>query len=279
MRLVARFKIFRNLYAFLFKKKIVNTKISKLTEPFHIKNDKLIDYLEVDGVGFGLNLKREYVEKVKKYADENLCFADRDSKKGFYLSELNRVNHVLKKDIVLAQYFNFSKTTISEELLSSEIINNILLKYFKSQPKLVGVNLWWTFPGKHLEEDKSRHAHLFHRDIDDFKFLKLFIYITDVDQNSGPHIVVKGSHRSKLVCKLSDFWRERRYLDSEVVKRFGKDITSIIGQSGTSFFENTLCLHKGTTPHNKARLVLQYEWALNDYGVATDFRENIEKIV
>lgn len=280
MRLIARFKIFRILYELFFiKKDVVHTSKSDLPEPFDIQNNELVNSLKADGVGFGLNLQSDYVERIKEYAEENLCFADRQPEQGFYLSELDRVNHILKKDIVVAQYFNFSKTIIARELLSSKIINNIVLGYFKTQPKLVGVNLWWTFPGKHQEKDRRKHAHFFHRDIDDFKFLKLFTYITDVDENSGPHIVVKGTHRSKLICKLSDFWRERRYFDHEVEKCYGKDITSIVGQSGTSFFENTLCLHKGTTPKNNARLVLQLEWACNDYGVATDIRDSIRKLL
>lgn len=280
MRLIARFEIFRILHdLFFIKKNIIHTSGSDLPEPFVVQNKELVNFLEADGVGFGLDLQKDYVERIKDYAEENLCFADRQPEKGFYLSELDRVNHILKKDIVVAQYFNFSKTTIVRELLSSNIINNIVLGYFKTQPKLVGVNLWWTFPGKHLEKDRRKHAHFFHRDVDDFKFLKLFIYITDVDENSGPHIVVKGTHRSKLICRLSDLWRERRYFDSEVEKSYQKDITSIVGGSGTCFFENTLCLHKGTTPNNNARLVLQFEWACNDYGVASDVKESIKKII
>ncbi len=34
----------------------------------------------------------------------------------------------------------------------------------------------------------------FHRDPDDFRFLTLFIYLTDVSPSAGPHQVIPGSH-------------------------------------------------------------------------------------
>ena len=280
MRVMARFKFFRFLYELFFiKKETVCVNNENLNEPFLIKNNEQVKSLKDDGVSFGLELKKEYLERIKKYTEENLCFADRNPEKGFKLEDLDRVNNILKKDVVVAQYFNFSQSEVAKEISSSNIINNIVMEYFKKQPKFVGANLWWTFPGKHQERDRLKHAHYFHRDIDDYKFLKLFIYVTDVDENSGPHIVVKSTHRSKLICKLSDFWKERRYTDYEVQKSYAKDIITILGRSGTSFFENTLCLHKGTTPNQNARLLLQFEWACNDYGVATDVRNNVKQIL
>lgn len=39
---------------------------------------------------------------------------------------------------------------------------------------------------------------VFHRDEDDFKFLSLFVYLTDVDgDEDGPHGYLKGTHNSK----------------------------------------------------------------------------------
>jgi len=46
-----------------------------------------------------------------------------------------------------------------------------------------------------------------------------------------------------------------------------------VGPSGTGFAENTLCIHKGLTPKKNSRLLLQFEYALFDYGVMDDARD------
>ena len=279
MRMLARFKIIRILYNKFRLKEDIKVIDKCECDPF-IQYNNINEDLEFDGVALGLQLKKNYIEKINQYAVENMCFAERDASKGFFVKDLKKINNILKKDIVLAQYFNFSKENVVHELLASNIINNVLSKYFSSKPKFIGANLWWTFPGNHSDEDKQKHAHYYHRDIDDFKFLKLFIYISDVNDDAGPHIVVKKTHQKKLISKISDYWVERRYKDIEIEQNIKKDqVLHIKGKPGTSFFENTLCLHKGTTPKKIPRLVLQFEWALNDYHSASDIREVTQKIV
>ena len=40
--------------------------------------------------------------------------------------------------------------------------------------------------------------------------------------------------------------------------------------AGTGFAENTLCIHKGSTPRATPRLLLQLQYALFDYGAMND---------
>ena len=41
----------------------------------------------------------------------------------------------------------------------------------------------------------SEAAQMFHFDLDRIKWLKFFIYLTDVKINSGPHVYVSGTHK------------------------------------------------------------------------------------
>ena len=107
--------------------------------------------------------------------------------------------------------------------------------------------------------------------MDDFKFVKFFFYLTDVNATSGPHVIVRGSHRVKHHASIADALRVRRYTDEEVASAFEPDkIVSITGQAGTGFAEDTLCIHKGETPTKHARLLLQLQYALNDFGIQHD---------
>ena len=54
--------------------------------------------------------------------------------------------------------------------------------------------MWWSSKSN-FNDPKS--AQEFHFDLDSIKWLKFFIYLTDVEANTGPHIYVKGTHNSK----------------------------------------------------------------------------------
>ena len=200
------------------------------------------------------------------------CYADREPRQGFLLDERDRAEAVLGKPILVAQYFNTEAECDAIRRIHDDVtIQRIASEYLDGRPKLVGVDLWWTFPVDATEEDRRRHAHLFHRDVDDFRFLKFFFYVTDVGELDGPHVVVTGSHLRPLDAKLRGRLSLRRLTDDEVDERFGADsVRTILGRAGEGFAEDTFGVHKGTTPVADARLILQLQFALFDYGNTDD---------
>lgn len=93
----------------------------------------------------------------------------------------------------------------------------------------------------------------FHRDYESFNFIKVFVYLTDVDKENGPHLIVKGSD------KYQKFYKRKRFSDDQINSEFNKDsIREIIGNKGTTFLANTYAIHKGLLPINQKRLVLVY---------------------
>lgn len=112
---------------------------------------------------------------------------------------------------------------------------------------------WWSFAA----HDGAQAAEMFHRDVDDLKFLKLFIYLTDVDDKRGPHVYVRGSSK---VAKLDAI---RRFDDAEVEEVFGKEAMLVLtGNAGEGFLENTYGLHKGTPVAEGYRLIFQAVYTL-----------------
>jgi hypothetical protein len=278
MRLFARFKIVREVYSLFHRSRYKEKPSAHQNDPFTVRNECLQRELDEDGYAGGISLDKDVTQEVVYFTQKNPCYAGRNTNQGFYFPEHRQASEALGQNILVAQYFNFSSSDVAKKILRSPSIKSAVYDYFGHEPKMVGTNLWWTFPGDHSEKERVKHAHFFHRDIDDFKFLKLFIYITDVTSSDGPHVIVKKSHKKALVIRLSDLWRERRFTDKEVEGKFADNIEVICGPSGTCFFENTLCLHKGETPQNSPRLVLQIEWALNDYDIANDKRSNLSQL-
>ena len=131
---------------------------------------------------------------------------------------------------------------------------SIVENFLGCKPTLAAIRVWWSTPSTSREPE---HAENFHRDIDDLRFIKLFIYLTDVDEYSGPHIYATGSHRKNVLTSVG------RFPDQEVEAAVGKDsIVQFTGPAGTCFLENTFGLHRGLPPTKQARLILQPLFAL-----------------
>jgi len=137
-------------------------------------------------------------------------------------------------------------------------------RVFGCQPTISYIAAWWSLPG----HAHGEQAELFHRDVDDWRFLKLFVYLTDVDDDAGPHAFVPGSQASVQLRRV------RRYSEAEVTNAFGADAVTVFrGPRGTSFLEDTSGLHRGLPPRARSRLVLQvvYSMSVLPYGPLRPF--------
>lgn len=144
------------------------------------------------------------------------------------------------------------------ETVNHPIVLAAIGKHFGCKPTMSNVSMWWSLPG----HAKAEHAELFHRDVDDWLFIKLFIYITDVDEESGPHVFVQGSHRSNQMARIA------RYTDEEVIQTFGApNVLKLAAAAGTSFLENTYGMHKGQLPKSRRRLLLQAQYSLGPISI------------
>jgi hypothetical protein len=126
------------------------------------------------------------------------------------------------------------------------------------------VNVWFSFPTKEDKVNLSDNAQLFHQDKDFIKFLKVFIYFTDVDEKNGPHSYVEASHRDPMHDK--DIPLHTRVDDKLVESIYGADrIKTILGRAGTLVFADTSCAHKGTPLYSGSRCILQLEYTTSLY--------------
>jgi hypothetical protein len=232
--------------------------------------------LNQDGIAYGLKLPSELVAKIREWSEEKLCYADRDPALGFKLEDHAAAEKKLGKPILLAQYFNSTEESSAINRLANDpVLRWIASRYLGSLPTFVGANIWWTFPVAALQADRDKHAHVYHRDVDDFRFFKFFFYLTDVEVNEGAHICVEASHNNPPKLIVGDPWNLRRYTDEEIEANYPSgNIKEICGEAGIGFAENTLCIHKGSTPKHKERLLLQLQFALFDYGAMHDRRES-----
>ena len=237
--------------------------------------DGLVRALRTRGLAVGLTLPADVVSDVLAFAERSPCFADRDEALGFHVADRSLVESMLGKPVLVAQYFNTEALCPSVATIAKDpLILDVAQAFLATRPQFLGANLWWTFAVDPTDADRDRHAHLFHRDLDDFAFLKVFFYITEVLPGDGAHICVEGSQHRPPRGTRAGFSQLRRYSDAEIEAQYPADrITEICGPAGTGFVEDTMCVHKGLTPSANPRLVLQFVYGLHDYGVMHDRRE------
>jgi hypothetical protein len=223
--------------------------------------------LEQDGVALGLNLPRSAVDAFLDFSANNPVWANRDPELGFRPDRLLAAQAALGRNILLGQYFNVRRDCpVARSLADDPVLRWIAARYLGTIPRLIGVNLWWSYPVVSSPEERNHAAQMFHYDLDDFKFLKFFFYLTDVDEYSGPHVVIKGTHRRKTFTSTLDRLKVRRYTDQEIAAMYASDqILPIVGPAGTGFAEDTIAIHKGRAPATP-RLTFQVQFALHDFG-------------
>lgn len=157
-----------------------------------------------------------------------------------------------------------------DDLLKNNEVRSILLddnffriaqEYLQCKPINDIVAMWWSAP--YSKEASSKAAQLYHFDMDHLKFIKFFIYLTDVDTENGPHCYVQGSHKSKPEALRDD----KRYSDETIEKYYKPDeIFELTGPKGTVMAIDTSGLHKGKVVLSKERLIFQLEYTNNFFG-------------
>lgn len=148
-------------------------------------------------------------------------------------------------------------------IAKDHLLNTVAQLYLGSPPLIDIVTAWRLLPPKeYRDEDLSSNALMYHIDLDRFNFLKLFVYLSDVDEGSGPHRYVPKTHLVNLPTEVKE---DRRYSDLEI-SELGLNSLNIIGKYGTVILADTHCLHKGSVPIEKHRDIFQVEYCLSLFG-------------
>jgi len=146
-----------------------------------------------------------------------------------------------------------------QDLLADESLLRLAQEYLGAAPVQDLVAAWWSAPGG---GSASQAAQMYHFDLDRVRFLKVFVYLTDVGPGTGQHAYIRGTHRDLP----AEFRSDRRYTDAEVEERFADDLVRIPGPRGTVFLADTSGLHKGEPVISGHRLVFQVELASSLFG-------------
>lgn len=137
-----------------------------------------------------------------------------------------------------------------KQLASDPSLTSIVSEYLKTRSFSIRTSGWLSVGRCGLSQQQlSSNAQMFHIDLDAFRFLKVFVYLSDVTEFSGPHVYVSGSSRPfsnvEMIHKVLQ--PSFRIDDISIANMYGsQSICRHLGPAGTVIIEDTSGFHKGT---------------------------------
>ena len=149
--------------------------------------------------------------------------------------------------------------TCPEAVLGAIDVNilNIVQRYLGTTPTNTQINTWYTS----FVDAGAAGPQNWHQDYSWLSFVKVFIYLQDVVDDSGPTGFAFGSHHGVPIENLDKSYEpSSRVADGVIDGLF--EWTGVTGKKGTMFLADTRAFHKGTViKPGHTRVIWQYEWA------------------
>lgn len=215
---------------------------------------------------------KNILPELQNFSQEARSKAEVSRKKKFLLDlwELNPVIELKNP---------FVKFSLEDKVL------NIISGYLGVCPKFYYYLLNVALPVS--EGEGAVQSQRWHRDPEDKKMCKMFIYLNDVDEETGPFFYVKGSQYGG---KWRDFYPQSPphgvYPPEVAVENTipQNEIFTATGRAGTIIFCDTSGLHRGGYATKKERIMFTAGFITKasrwkaQYKKPPDFKEKLEKL-
>ena len=216
----------------------------------------------------------KYSKIVNQLRKDGCIPIDFDINKEELISSLKSIPHDKPKDSSNQETVHLkgvAKLPGVLSILKNSDLYNVVSLYLGAPAHIHSCQAWWQYPMS--DRHKASNTQQWHRDRDDFREIKLFYYVTDVDEKSGPHGYIKKSHRSELLKETfsedkldNDIVQgmQHQFLDDKEIKELGllSSPTVWTGKAGTCFLEDTTGFHKAYIPIENPRLILSIIWTV-----------------
>lgn len=188
-------------------------------------------------------------------ADQDFNYTKRGSDGEIYMDGF--MNDERKKEVDLREHFPEMKDILTED------IKRHLAAYYQSWFKPTSVQMYRThhIPDHVGSEIYSNHWHI-DEGIGTHK-LKLFVLLSDVDEEGGPLRTVSTDETRRIQKEVDYLSGNRRYSPDGVIEEKADDVVTFTGRQGSSLFCRTnVNLHRAGVPaEGQHRDILQIVFA------------------
>ena len=150
------------------------------------------------------------------------------------------------------------------ELINHPRLLEMVTQILGCTPTLSEVSLWWLYHNYDPQEEASNHTGYashpleYHRDIDNWRVVRVFLYLTDVDAESGPHSYLRGTQMMNL-----PIFRRVNLAPNQPLHFLLQRRLDITGQAGTLIIMDPFGLHRAMVPETRDRLMLAFSYSLH----------------
>lgn len=168
-----------------------------------------------------------------------------------------------------------SRWDVPEDVLvNSEVVNQVLIRnsrlqslarmYLNAEPVCDLVAAWRSFPTEN-KSDLNAAAQMWHFDLDSTRWLKIFIYLSDVSLENGPHQMIAKTHNILPLW----IWRDGRFTDEQLSRKLLNNTKTVVGKAGSIVAVDTRALHRGLPLVSGYRDIIQVQFSASGFGKLT----------
>jgi hypothetical protein len=219
----------------------------------------VVDALRTKGLFAGFALPPAICQRIDGFARETPCFGNFDRQTEFLPDDHADAERRFGRSILSGHYFErILQCDAALAVQRDPLILDIARGYLGGEARLITTRLWWSFPTKAATDTDMRLASQdkYHFDLDDWRMLKFFFYLTPVDEDCGPHVYIQGSHnrralRHQLTLLVG-------HPADDVLRAYGaENAMTLTGQAGLGFVEDPFGFHMGTVAKRSPRLMME----------------------
>ncbi len=235
----------------------------------------IVQALRQDGLFQELRLPEQVTLDIASFASVTGCFGNHDRN-----LDLAPAEHLARQDarnpVTSGHYFERVQDCPAVMRIQSDpLLHAVAKDYLGSRATVISTRLWWSFPAPaERQPGQPPSREMLHFDLDDWRMLKYFFYITPVDAESGPHLYMRGTHENH-VLKHQLSLTVGRPMD-EVVSTYGAHrLVRLCGAAGSGFAEDPFGYHAGSLARITPRLMLEIGFGITPPNRRRFFGERV----
>jgi len=250
----SKFLHFKTFYSRVYKNNFVS----------HLADSS--DFIEIDeGYKF---IKRSKIKEKVENMNQILVKIDSDLKK----VDLEKFTSSDEGIIKLKSSKDFDCDSPEFKFVTSKYLIEIVSNYLKCIPILTSLSLWCS-PNNRFIENSSQEYHLDH---EDYRQIKGFLYLNEIDLQSGPVNIINASE-SNRIQNLMDYrmTESHKRVNDKIIQDLKKEINInekiMTGNTGDLLLcDTSSCFHFGSRLGTKPRFILAFQY-ITPFGFSMDW--------
>ena len=233
--------------------------------------DDIVRILKTDGYYiFPQKLPEDVCTRLVEYAKSTECLVRLTEEEASRGSRSERAVYDpvrprgIRYDFTQQQVINIPDV---QAILADRSVLALGQAYLGARPVADVSSMWWHTA--YSDQPDAEAAQFYHFDMDRIRWLKIFIYLTEVGPDNGPHCFIAGSQRTGGIPPELLSKGYVRLTDEEVSQHFPAErMMEFNAPAGTIIIEDTRGLHKGKAVRRGDRLMLQLQFSNCLFGGA-----------